>query len=88
MNIAGFMALATGAVLLGVPFLVGGFALLFTIWGILPGIGLMLFSGVPLGMLMTRRAKQVTAWKHRDQVLPTDQPKPWYMESEPDDYPY
>lgn len=77
MSTGKFVAIATAAAIAGFPFAAAGLFLCFTVIGIIPGIGLILVAGAPLALLQNWRAKQLTAWRHRDQPLPSDLQKPW-----------
>lgn len=72
-----FLVKLTGASLVGMVMAGVGLFLCLTIVGILPGVGLIIGAGLPMGIVMGRRIKSIQAWEHRDQPLQVDEPKPW-----------
>ena len=77
MSTTGFVVQATAAAMLGFPFAAAGLFLCATVIGIVPGIGLIIAAGMPLGYVMRKRSQELVAWKFRDQPMPNDMPKPW-----------
>lgn len=75
------LMMSIGAITIGAPFAFVGIILCFTVWGILPGIVLIIFSGVPLYMVQKRSIEKKVNYEMRDHPMNDEEP-PWNLDTD------
>ena len=69
--------MSIGAIAIGMPAVAIGIFLCFSIWGIIPGIILMLLGSLPFAIVQMRSVENNVAYKLRDHALDEGEEKPW-----------